>query len=110
MDNQSPSQMVKQLEAQINHTLRKIDFRKISAKERNTLQNLQQNLVDARIYLNGYELSETRDEQLDNAKQAKHWLDRVGENVLLASEFDIFGAIDVAHLSAQIEQIISNLK
>jgi hypothetical protein len=55
-------------------------------------------------------LSESREEQLYNAKKAKKWLDQARRNILSASEFNIFGAIDVAHLSAQIDQIISEIK
>jgi hypothetical protein len=106
----SPSRTVKQLDTQINIILRGFDLRKLSAKERNVLAKLQQNLADARIYTNDYELSETREEQFDNAKKAKKWLEHARKNILTASESDIFNAIDVAHLSAQIEQIISELK
>jgi hypothetical protein len=105
-----PSRKVKQLELQINSTLRNFDLRKLGVVERNALTKLQQNLTDSRIYTNDYELSETRDEQIDNAKKAKKWLEQARKNILVASEFNIFGAIDVAHLTAQIDQIISDLK
>jgi hypothetical protein len=106
----SPSRRIKQLDAQISNILRKFDLRKLNAKEREVLDRLQQNLVDSRIYTTDYELSETRDGQLKNAKNAKKWLEQARKNILSASEFDIFGAVDVAHLSAQIDQIISELK
>ena len=106
----SPSRVVKGLDGQINTILRGFDLRKLSAKERGVLEKLQQNLNDARIYATDYELSETREEQLDNSKQARKWLEHAQKNILLASEFNIFNAIDVAHLSAQIDQLISELK
>jgi hypothetical protein len=105
-----PSRMVKQLDAQIRIVLRQHDLRNLGSKERKILADLQQNLVDALIYINDYELSEIREEQLDRAKKAGHWLDQARKNILSASEFNIFGAVDVAHLTAQIEQISSNLK
>jgi len=74
------------------------------------LADLQQNLVDSRIYSNSYELSETREEQLQNASSGKKYLERASKNILAASESNIFSAIDVAYLSAQIEQAISGLK
>jgi hypothetical protein len=104
-----PSRKVKLLELQINNILRKFDLRKLGTAERNILAKLQQNLTDSRIYASDYELSETREEQIDNAKTAKKWLDQARTNILAASEFNIFGAIDVAHLTAQIDQIIANL-
>lgn len=106
----SPSQMVKQLDAQVNRAVRNIDIRKLSLKERNILADLAQNLTDAKIYSTDYELSETREEQLKNAKTAKKWLDQARKNILVASEFNVFGPVDVAHLSAQIDQTASWLK
>jgi hypothetical protein len=106
----SPSRAVKQVDAQVNRVLRSINLRKLNIKERKILADLQQNLNDSRIYATDYELSETREEQAKNAKTAKKWLEQAQRNILAASEFNIFDAIDVAHLSAQIEQIISGLK
>jgi hypothetical protein len=106
----SPSRKVKLLDTQISNILRGYDLRKLSAKERDILAKLQQNLGDSRIYTNDYELSETREEQIYNAQYAKKWLDQARNNILSASEFNIFGAFDVAHLSAQIDQIISEIK
>jgi hypothetical protein len=110
LENILPSRRIKQIDAQINRILRNFDMRKLSARERNVLAKLQQNLNDSRIYTSDYELSETREEQIDNAKKAQKWLKEASKNILAASEFNIFSAIDVAHLSAQIDQIISELK
>ena len=71
---------------------------------------LMQALGDARIYASDYELSEVREEQLDNAKKAKKYLEQARASILKASETNIFGAVDVAQLSAQIDQIIGDLK
>jgi hypothetical protein len=90
--------------------LRSINLRKLSIKERKILEDLQQNLNDSRIYVTDYELSETREEQAKNAKFAKKWLNQAQKNILSASEFNIFDAIDVAHLSAQIDQVKDGLK
>jgi hypothetical protein len=106
----SPSRRVKQLDTQINTILRRFDLRKLTAKERDVLAKLQQNLNDSRIHTTDYELSETRDEQQDNANRAKKWLEQARTNILAASEFNVFGTIDVAHLSAIIDQIISEIK
>jgi hypothetical protein len=106
----SPSRRVKQLDTQINTILRRFDLRTLTTKERDVLAKLQQNLNDSRIHTTDYELSETRDEQQDNANKAKKWLEQARANILAASEFNVFGTIDVAHLSAIIDQIISEIK
>lgn len=106
----SPSVLIKRLDADVRQILRKVDLDELSSKHRDLLADLQQDLVDARIYSNSYELSETKEEQLDNAKRAKSWLKKAHKRILTASEHNIFGAIDVAHLSANIEQIIDRLE
>lgn len=90
--------------------LRKTNINKLGAKYRSALGDLRQNLVDIRIYTNAYEFSEERPEQLENAKIAKQWLGEARQHILIASEENIFTAIEVAHLTAQIDQIIGDLK
>lgn len=102
--------MAKRLEAEIRMILRPVDIYKLSSSQRETMADLRQNLADARIYANDYELSETREEQMLNAKRARHWLRESASEILSASQHGVFSAIDVAHLSAQIEQIIGYLK
>jgi hypothetical protein len=109
-DISGPATKVKRLEADVRQILRKVNEAKLERKYRNALTDLRQNLVDIRIYTNAYEFSEERPEQMDNAKQAKQWLAEARKNILKVSEKDIFSAIDVAHLSAQIEQILGSLK
>lgn len=90
--------------------LRQIDQPKLDEKPRAAVNKLRQSMIDAKIYIRDYELSEVRDEQLKNAKTGKKWLEQARQSMLKASEFNVFGAIDVAHLSAQIDQIIGDLK
>ncbi|HET9721787.1 MAG TPA: hypothetical protein VFP32_02040 [Candidatus Saccharimonadales bacterium] len=95
---------------EIRQVLRRTDQAKLPLKYREALAQLGQNLLDIRIYVNAYEFSEDRQEQLDNAKTAKKWLTKARQYILKASEADIFGAIEVAHLSARIDQLIGELK
>lgn len=107
---QSPTTQVKRLEDDVHRVLRGFDLRALSSKQRDVLADLTQVLIDARVYCHSYELSETREEQIKNAKLAHKWLRRARKNILSASEFDVFGAVDVAQLTAEIEQLIDNLK
>ena len=93
----------------VNSILRKTDWTQINDKGRKAVAELRQNLADAKIYTADYELSEMRDEQVDNAKKANKYLERARQQILRASEFDVFGPIDVAHLSAQIDQLKAGL-
>lgn len=82
----------------------------VPEKGRKAINELKQNLIDAKIYTQDYELSEMRQEQLDNAKRAKKYLSLARRQILRASEFNVFGAVDVAHLTAQIDQAKADLK
>lgn len=106
----SPSLLVKRLEAEVRQILRRTDTAKLERKYREFLSTLGQNLSDIRIYVNAYEFSEDRQEQLDNAKTAKKWLAQARQNILRASEADVFGAADTAQLTAQIDQLKEDLK
>lgn len=106
----SPSAIVKDLEGQVRRILRTVDESRLGKKPRGSITDLRQVITDAKIYAVDYELSEMRDEQLNNAKQAKHYLEKARVDILSASEYDIFSAIDVAQLSAQIEQVKAQLK
>jgi ribosome-binding factor A len=110
MEKKPPSVQVKQVDAQVNSILRKTDWDEVNEKGRKAVTALRQDLSDARVYASDYELSEMRDEQLDNAKKARKYLDQARTQILRASEFDVFGAVDVAHLTAQIEQLKANMK
>jgi hypothetical protein len=110
MANYSPSGLVKQIDTQVNMILRKTDWTELSEKGRKAVEELRQDLSDAKTYSTDYELSEMRDEQLDNAKKAKKWLEKSRQAILRASEFNVFGPIDTAHLTAQIEQAQADLK
>ncbi len=106
----SPSQQAKQIEQEVNSVLRKFDLSRLGAKDRETLLDLKQDLVNCRVYASSYELSETRQEQTDHARHARSWLNKANKKILATSEYNIFGPVDVAHLSAQIDQLKSELK
>jgi len=110
MNNYSPSGMAKQIDNQISRTLRSFDISKLDLKQRELLARLSQDLSEVKTYSTDYELSETRQEQGQNAGQARKYLNRVQKEILTASQFDIFNAIDVAHLSAQIGHLTERLK
>jgi hypothetical protein len=102
--------MAKELDNHINRLLRRFDLSKQPKGTREAITNLRQNMLDSKTYTTDYELSETREDQLRNAKEAKKWLEEARKNILIASQYDIFNAVDTAHLSAQAEQIMASLK
>jgi hypothetical protein len=110
MANLSPAAQAKNLETLVNYVLRKFDLTRLGTDERENLLALKQDLTHGRIYTSDYELSETREEQITNARRARQWLFKARAKILKASESNIFSAADVAQLSAQIDQISGDLK
>ena len=111
MDNRkSPAVQAKHIEQEVNIILRKFDLTHQTASMRMNLLDLKQDLERARTYASVYELSETPEDQTANTKRAKHWLSKANARILKASEYNIFGPVDVASLSAQIDQLIAELK
>ncbi len=110
MVNHSPSYRIKQVDTEISLVLRKVEIHKLSQKNRELLAKLQQELNDARIYSRDYEGADNPEDRMKNAAFARKWLKRAHRDMLSASEHNIFGAVEVAQLSAQIDQIIGGLK
>jgi hypothetical protein len=108
--NGSISYRVKQIDIQVNMILRKTDWEEVEQKGRKAVEELRQFLSDSKIYALDYELSEMRDEQVKNAKMAKKWLEQARQRILRASEHSVFGPVDVAHLTAQIDQAKADLQ
>jgi hypothetical protein len=105
MQIESPFRMVRGLEQQIASVLAPLDIYAMPQVERKIVTELRRDIVDARLDIRDYELSETRDEQLTKAKIAQERLDQVREHILAASEVNIFSAIDVAQITAIIEHV-----
>jgi hypothetical protein len=110
MERVSPYILCKRLEGQLQAKLSSIDLPSLPHAEQTVILGLRQSLIDARLTIQEYELSETRDEQLRVAQEAKGFLEQVNKSILAVSGQGIFSAVDVAHLSANIEQIADNIR
>lgn len=106
----SPFLLAKQLENQVRSALALIDLQSLPKAEQELAAALKRNLDDARLDARDYELSETRQEQLRNARQGKARLEASRKQILGLSEYNVFGPADVAQLTARLEQIIDNLQ
>lgn len=70
---------------------------------------LKRNLSDARLDIRDFELAETKAEQQQLGSDASKRLTSVEQGILAASQQDIFSALEVAKLSAQIAQLQDQL-
>jgi hypothetical protein len=100
----------KELESQISIILSSFDVGELPMQQRDLVTKLKHQLVDAKLDTRDYEYAETRAEQLEHAKAGKKRLRGLLQSILKASEYNLFGAVDVAQLSARIEQLISDME
>ena len=105
MPNTSPFIAMQELEIHLKGLLRPIDVEMLGDVSRKAVTSLKRVVVDARLDIRDYELSETREEQLKNAKEAKNRIAKMESDILAAG--DVFSAVDTAHISAKLEQINS---
>lgn len=94
----------------MRNILRGHDIRALSERPRRGIEQLVQNLADARVAATDFELSETDEDRASNAKLTVKWLTAAQRRVMTASQSDLFGPVDVAHLSAQMEQVITRMR
>ena len=99
----SPFLAMKQVEIQLKTVLRGVELESLDAVERKAAVDIKRLVVDIRLDIQDYELSETREAQLKKAGAAKKGLAKLQANILLAGS--VFGPADVAHMSAKLEQI-----
>ncbi len=107
MENTSPFLAMQRVEGQLKSLLRQVDTDLLNTEEKRLLASLKRLAIDARLDIRDYELSETREEQLGEAKDAKKLLVKLEKAILAAGP--VFGPADVAQLSATIEHINGRL-
>lgn len=108
MENTSPFLLMQQVERLIKGILRTADDDLLDAAQKKAVSSIKRLTIDARLDIRDYELSETRDEQLAKMAQAKKRVAQLQATILAAGP--VFGPADVAQLTAQLEQIASNLQ
>lgn len=108
-DIQSPFLLTKRLSADVLHLLTQIDVSRMDIPDQQKIEKLRNALIDVRLEIQDYELAETRENQIRNAKKSKQYL-LIIKNTITDSELNVFGAVDVAHLTAQVEQITASLE
>jgi hypothetical protein len=103
-------QQAKELENQLGGILSFIDTDTLPAAERAIVGTIKHQAIDARLEVRDYEYAERRAEQRQSAAAAKKYLEKLQADIVKASESNLFGAADVALLSAHIQHIISELQ
>ncbi len=107
MTQQSALSLARHIQAEIAKAL--AGETEPDAPARALFAKLKRNAADMRLDVRDYELAETRSEQEQLGRTARERLAATEQGMLLASQHNVFGAVEVAHLSAQIAQLSDRL-
>lgn len=110
MAEASPFDLAKELARQLGGILSAQDIEALSREERDIAASIMQLLDHVRLGARDYDFAATKYEQEQSAVESKQYLEQLQGLVLRGSEYNLFGAVDVAHASARIQQIISKLQ
>ena len=110
MDNPSVYVLARRLEADIVRILSGVDVHDLGVQAGRAVTVLKHQVTDMRLDVRDYEQSETRAEQLQLRKAGHERLEEVRQSMLVASEHNLFSAIEIAQLSAHIDNITERLE
>jgi len=107
---QSPFELVKDLQGQVGRLLRGYDIDSLVSAERGTLTALKRQAAEVRLDVRDYGMAETVAEQRRLAAEARARLQQLDELILQAGSLDLIGAADVAQLSAMTQQLMTDIE
>lgn len=110
MEHKTPFQLAKDLEASLHVIFMQIDADLLPLEQRQLTALIKRHATDARLDIRDYGMVDTRAQQLRIAQEIKNSLELLQKNIVNASQYNLLSAIDVAQISAGIQQIISELE
>lgn len=103
-------QQAREIERRINSILSSFDIDSLSLPERELIMLIKRNATDARLDVRDYEYADTRIEQIARQNEAKKRYEQIQAYIVKASEYNLFTAIEVAAISANIQQLLSKME
>lgn len=107
---QTPYQLVVELQRTVKVLISGLSVDAMPHEEKNLLKQLKAMLADMRLDIRDYDLAETRAEQLGLVTEVKERVGGIRGHVILLSTYNVFSAIDVAHITARLEYISERLR
>lgn len=98
------------MERELNGILSALDIDIIGRETTKIITAIRRLAGDARLDVRDAEMADTRAEMEKNILAAEKRLDDLRIQIVKASEHGIFGAIDVAQLSAELDEIVAKLR
>jgi hypothetical protein len=110
VENKTPLVQAITIEKYIGGILAAFDLEGLGFADKNLLQLIRRQATDSRLETRDYEVAETRNEQMERKAAAHAQLNDLQDNILKASQIGVFTAIEVAQVSAMIDQLISDVE
>ncbi len=110
MANESALVLATRINHELNGMLASLDIDIIGRETSKIIVAIKRLAADARLDIRDYEMSDSRVEMLENAEVAIKRLQELRVQILKVSEHGIFSAIDIAQLSAQLDEIVDQLR
>ncbi|HSX32134.1 MAG TPA: hypothetical protein VLF43_02640 [Candidatus Saccharimonadales bacterium] len=107
---QSPFELAKAIQGLVQSNLTSLDVDALPTPERDLLRAIKRQLGDIRLDIRDYGMAETKLEQIAYGIAVTKQLQLLQKRLLQASEYGVFGAADMAIISAHIEQLMAELK
>jgi DNA-binding FrmR family transcriptional regulator len=109
-NNQSLLKQFTSVVGQVGAILNRLDIDSIDRPALKLIGTIKHLLADTRLDIRDWEMSEHRAEMEANGTQAIERLEQARAAILLASEWNIFTAIEIAEISARFDVFIRELK
>jgi hypothetical protein len=106
----APIQQLRQIAAQVRSIVHIVDVDASDIELRKTVQSVSRNLEVARKFLQDYEIEDDARKQVRILYVGLERLEMLRKSILDASQHNIFGAVDVALLTAKLDQLIERLR
>lgn len=108
--NQSLLQRFTAIAGQVGSILNKADPDLLDKSELRLVGSIKHLMADARLDIRDWEMADSRVEMDRGAKEALKRLEQARASILLASEHNLFSAIDIAEITAQFDSVVAELK
>lgn len=106
-------QQLRQVEFMLNRQWRDVDLQEIETAARKSLEAVRKQVQLAQATAKDYELVESEEDthaQVRLLPKVVRSLEQLRAGILKSSEYDLIGTVDVAQLSAQLDELIDRMR
>ena len=110
MARETPYSTARRLERMLSSIITRVDIAALDIGPREIMTQIRRQAGDVKLGVRDYEYAENRKEQISSGQSARESLQVLRANILTASEYGMFGSVDVVQLSAWIDSLTDQLE